>query len=269
MHSAIAVAATLCLAVAVGLVVSHYNNNTNHTSSAAGGNANLPSLPLTQPSGAGMHPISLDYPNLRLLHSDPHVFVVPHFFTKEECAILLRLGRENGELHRDATFEGEGAYRTSSSRVVYSREVPPSLPGKIEALLQGPRTRLEHMKVLRYRPGEYYKPHNDGEAGPLSHGGFENSARLATLFVYLNDVPGGGETRFTKIGVDVKPEAGMAVVHFPTSADFANDERTTHQSLPVKEGNEKFILVTWLWKDKRTVQWCWPGSTDPDCADAA
>ena len=207
-------------------------------------------------SGRGMHSILSSYPGVRLLHRDPDVFAVDDFFSVQECAILLSLGRESDKLRRDEVVGDADCadcdhYRTSSSRLVFSTQIPPETPAKIEKLLMASRTRLEHMKVLHYQQGEYYKPHTDGSTGGSSHSGFENSTRLATLFVYLNDVEQGGETAFPQLDLSIKPRAGMAVVHFPTSYDKVGDDRTEHTSLPVLKG-EKFLFVTWLWRDPRT-----------------
>ena len=204
----------------------------------------------------GMHSILSSYPGVRLLHRDPDVFAVDDFFSVQECAILLSLGRESDKLRRDEVVGDADCadcdhYRTSSSRLVFSTQIPPETPAKIEKLLMASRTRLEHMKVLHYQQGEYYKPHTDGSTGGSSHSGFENSTRLATLFVYLNDVEQGGETAFPQLDLSIKPRAGMAVVHFPTSYDKVGDDRTEHTSLPVLKG-EKFLFVTWLWRDPRT-----------------
>ena len=71
-----------------------------------------------------------------------------------------------------------------------------------------------------------------------------------TFFVYLNDVKEGGETKFTKLGVEVKPRKGMAVVHFPNTVGLEEDIRTEHEgSVAV---NTKWLLVTWVWKNYRS-----------------
>ena len=111
--------------------------------------------------------------------------------------------------------------------------------------------------VLRYDSGQFFKPHADvWQHGRWSSGGFTRSTRLATVFVYLNDVGSGGETRFTNVcnpaPLVIKPKKGMAVVHFPARKDeffdFRHDwPRTEHESAPAVD--EKWIFATWMWAD--------------------
>ena len=61
--------------------------------------------------------------------------------------------------------------------------------------------------------GQFFKPHCDGTNGALTSTGFVDSARLATVFVYLADVPNGGETKFTSLEpLSEVPAEGDAVV---------------------------------------------------------
>lgn len=54
--------------------------------------------------------------------------------------------------------------------------------------------------MIKYQPGEKYNPHMDphdnAESGP------QESKRVATVVVYLNDVGSGGETLFPREGRD-------------------------------------------------------------------
>ena len=50
---------------------------------------------------------------------------------------------------------------------------------------------------------QFYRRHHDSSDhknnAPTGH-------RILTFFLYLNDVEEGGETRFTTLGIDVKPK---------------------------------------------------------------
>ena len=74
--------------------------------------------------------------------------------------------------------------------------------------------------------------------------------RLVTVFVYLNEVERGGETRFTELGIELRPQKGTAVLHFPTTLGYEEDRRTEHEG--VLAIDEKWLLVTWVWKAFRT-----------------
>lgn len=105
--------------------------------------------------------------------------------------------------------------------------------------------------MLNYKTGQQFCAHTDGFQGPVSACGFEESNRVATVFTYLNDVANGGETVFSILDLKIKPKKGMAVVHFPSDLHLRKDERTLHEgSIAV---DEKWLLTTWLWSEKRSV----------------
>eukprot|EP00747_Dinoflagellata_sp_TGD_P030371 gnl/TRDRNA2_/TRDRNA2_134581_c2_seq1.p1 gnl/TRDRNA2_/TRDRNA2_134581_c2~~gnl/TRDRNA2_/TRDRNA2_134581_c2_seq1.p1 ORF type:complete len:134 (-),score=13.28 gnl/TRDRNA2_/TRDRNA2_134581_c2_seq1:277-678(-) len=118
---------------------------------------------------------------------------------------------------------------------------------------------MEHIQVLRYRKGEYYREHHDN-IEPQHHQ--PCGRRVATFFIYLNDVEEGGETRFSALGLKVKPRKGRAVLWWNVrvgglqkkknyklkGADVDKlrvDERLAHESIPVKKG-EKWAANVWL-----------------------
>lgn len=59
-----------------------------------------------------------------------------------------------------------------------------------------------------------------------------------TFYLYLNDVEAGGGTEFDKLGLEVKPKVGRAVL-WPSvlnEAPSRKDDRTMHAALPVEAG---------------------------------
>jgi len=46
----------------------------------------------------------------------------------------------------------------------------------------------------------------------------------------------------TKLGLEIKPVKGLAVVHFPMSLELVEDERTEHKGNAAVD--EKWILTT-------------------------
>ncbi|KAK3245647.1 hypothetical protein CYMTET_44797 [Cymbomonas tetramitiformis] len=200
------------------------------------------------------HAIALeDHPDLQVLGTKPDIFLLPDFFTEEECDRLVAMAKPNmipcltvnprtGAVEEDVT-------RTSTNANVPRRDVP-TLVSKLCALGRCDERQLETLQILRYKKGEFFASHSDGFQGPATANGFKNSARLVTIFVYLNDVDQGGETRFPQLGLDVRPRKGMAVVHFPTTHGFEEDDRTEHEGVAAVD--EKWLFVTWVWKDFRT-----------------
>ena len=55
--------------------------------------------------------------------------------------------------------------------------------------------------------------------------------RAFTLLIYLNDVPDGGETVFTKLNVSVAPRKGAAVLWSAAPREATNDARAAVDAL--------------------------------------
>ena len=70
---------------------------------------------------------------------------------------------------------------------------------------------MQQLEVVRYMPGQYFKPHCDSIDGLMSRAGYDDSTRLATLITYLNSVDEGGETFFSRLDLKVKPRQGTAL----------------------------------------------------------
>eukprot|EP00980_Cylindrotheca_fusiformis_P030461 scaffold24860_cov122-Cylindrotheca_fusiformis.AAC.2 len=216
------------------------DNNNSHKASDRGQDPSFYSFP------------TREIPDLQVLHENPDIFAVPDFLTESECDRLVAKAKPH-LIPCVTKNPNTGAVEQDPSRTSRNTNVPqvevPTIVTKLSKLTHCEPDQLEVLQVLHYAPGQYFEPHTDGFTGLISACGFENSARLVTVFVYLNDVQKGGATRFHQLGLDVKPQKGMAVVHFPTSLEFLEDARTEHQGMPAID--EKWLLVTWVWMHKR------------------
>ena len=96
----------------------------------------------------------------------------------------------------------------------------------------------EPLQVLRYRPGQEYKPHFDAVGGT-------DNQRILTMLVYLNRGYEGGETRFVRTGLSFKGEPGDALLFWNALPDGRADELAQHAGLPVT-GGEKLIASRWI-----------------------
>ena len=196
--------------------------------------------------------INLNYPGLKKLNSDPDIFIVDDFLTEEECNRLIEKARPHlipclaknevtGQVEQDPS-------RTSTNANIPRSEVP-TIVSKIQSLTGvDDVNRLEILQVLHYDDGQQFLPHTDGFDGPINACGFKDSGRLVTFFCYLNSVSNGGSTKFTTLNLDIQPRQGMAALHFPNTIGLEEDGRTEHQGIPPING-EKWLLVTWIWKD--------------------
>ena len=69
--------------------------------------------------------------------------------------------------------------------------------------------------------------------------------RYATTLVYLQDVPEGGETIFTELGITVRPKQGRLLLwNNMDRSDGTCDPTSFHKAAPVTKG-WKFILQRW------------------------
>ena len=98
----------------------------------------------------------------------------------------------------------------------------------------------EPLQVLRYAPGEQYRPHLDALPGVAAA-----QQRVLTFLVYLNEGYDGGETDFPRLGVRFRGRAGDALMFRNASADGRADERMIHAGLPVGRG-VKHLASRWI-----------------------
>jgi len=96
----------------------------------------------------------------------------------------------------------------------------------------------EAAQVLRYRPGQQYRPHLDFvRAAP--------NQRVLTALVWLNHDYHGGETAFPRAGLRLKPRKGDALVFRNALPGGEVDPLTEHAGLAVTRGT-KFLYSRWI-----------------------
>jgi hypothetical protein len=205
---------------------------------------------------SAFHSLQREYPGLEVLHSSPDVLMVESFLTDEECSRIIAKAKphlvpclvknaESGKVGVDPN-------RTSFNINVPKDEVP-TIVSKLTALTNCDERKLEILQVLQYTEGQHFTPHTNGFSSPISAAGFQHSGHLVKIFVYLNDVPEGGQTRLTELGLDIVPRKGIAVLHFPTSLGLKQDHRTK-KCEGVAAVDKKWLLVTCVWKIFHTDQ---------------
>mmetsp|Transcript_745 Transcript_745/g.2588 ORF Transcript_745/g.2588 Transcript_745/m.2588 type:complete len:309 (-) Transcript_745:38-964(-) len=107
---------------------------------------------------------------------------------------------------------------------------------------------IEATQILRYQPGQYYRPHTDyfdqGDTPNLNRGG----QRLITMLVWLTDVDEGGDTSFPLArpkAIHAQPAKGQAVLFYDVNEDGSPDPASTHGGEPPNPGSEKWVAVLW------------------------
>lgn len=117
---------------------------------------------------------------------------------------------------------------------------------RVAAISGTPVTHGEPLTVLRYRPGQQYRPHLDTIAGATNQ-------RVRTVLLYLNDAFRGGETHFPQLDLTVRPAGGDALVFDTILPDGAPDPRAVHAGLPVAAG-AKWLATRWI-REKPLDPW--------------
>lgn len=185
----------------------------------------------------------------------PRIFVVDNMITKEEANAIIEVARPHLERSRTggAPSKKEGSVsevRTSKGMFMVTQQqmalVAP-IAERVARVAGIPADRFESMQVLRYGPGQQYRPHPDYFDGELlesvrGRGG----NRVATIIMYLNDVGDGGETTFPMVNISVKPKTGGAVIFWSMNVDGTMEPRSLHSGRPVGEGREKWVSVYWM-----------------------
>ncbi|HSX57383.1 MAG TPA: 2OG-Fe(II) oxygenase [Sphingomonas sp.] len=181
----------------------------------------------------------------RPLCADPRVVHFPGFLTADECAHIATVGNDLLEPAR-VIDPATGRWmphpvRTSDNAAIGpAREdlVIRAINLRIAAASGTGVAQGEPLTVLRYRPGQEYRPHLDTIAGAANQ-------RIRTFIIYLNGGFRGGETNFPLLGLNVTPRGGDALMFDTLLPDGSPDMRARHAGLPVIEG-AKWLATRWI-----------------------
>lgn len=191
----------------------------------------------------------LAVPGGKQLSTDPKVSHFQHLFTAAECAYLMQASGNafepsmvydsNRRLVRDQI-------RTSDGATIHWLIEDPALVAlnrRIAAISGSAYENGEALALLRYSPGQEYRPHFDFVTGA-------SNRRLQTALVYLNDDYDGGETRFVRTGLTVKGGAGDVILFRNEGMDGGPNPLSEHAGLPVTRG-VKYLATRWI----REARW--------------
>ena len=195
------------------------------------------------PSG---DPVSI--PPAERLSDRPDVRLFRGAFTPFECEFLILLAEPTYERSL-VVMNGRDVpdpIRTSDgSTVHWLIEDPAShaINRRLAALTGTTVDRGEPLHILRYRPGQQYRPHVDWLPPP--------NRRIITVLVYLNDDYEGGETEFVKTGLRVRGRKGDALTFVSALPNGELDPLSEHAGLPVTSGT-KYLASRWIREARHT-----------------
>jgi prolyl 4-hydroxylase len=182
----------------------------------------------------------------KIISRDPYIALYPQLFSPAECRYLAVLGTP--WLEKAGMLDLTGKQRLDSQiRDAQSCAIPNLAEDLIvQAINRCIATATgtqpgwgEPLNILKYAPGQQYKPHHDGT-------GADNvSVREQTALIWLNDQFEGGGTDFPKIKVTVRGGVGDMLVFRNVRDNGEFDERMIHAGLPVTSGI-KWMASRWI-----------------------
>ncbi len=223
------------------------------------GHAPLPEVPgnagTPTPGAPGVLELGdlLSIPAITQRSNAPRVWTVDGLLSADECRLLI--AHSQPKLKRSRAVDPktglprEVELRTSSDAThdPLGEDLALRLvQARIAAAAGVPLAHAEQLTVLRYQPGEQYRPHRDYlPPGSRETDKPEAGNRRRTICVYLNAVEAGGATAFPQAALAIEPKAGRAVIFDNLHADGRPDPDSLHAGLPVEAG-EKWLATLWI-----------------------
>jgi prolyl 4-hydroxylase len=175
----------------------------------------------------------------------PRIAWVRDLFTPAECAFLVELAAPR---FRPAMVFHEGQQRfvrdpvrqsdAAGFPILFEWPFVHALNRRIAAATGTTVEQGEPLQILRYGPGQQYKPHLDALPGMRNQ-------RRWTALVYLNHDYEGGETAFVEAGHVLRGRAGDLLMFENTLPGGHPDPATRHAGLPVTTGI-KLLASRWI-----------------------
>lgn len=190
-----------------------------------------------------------------MLRKTPYIEVFPEFLTPDETDYLI--GMSVRHLNPSQVVDPvsgkymQDDYRSSSDMrfwptlqdlVVYS------ILERISLASGEPIQNQEMLGVLKYEPGQEYKPHGDYLTPDFSGKNPEvdrSGQRKKTFLVYLNDDFTGGETEFINIDFKTKGKKGDGLMFINVTHLNEPNTLTIHAGRPIIEGI-KWLSTMWI-----------------------
>ena len=190
------------------------------------------------------------------INTEPAIAVFDNVLDPGDCAYLVNLSRpflrHSDVIDPDSQQDGMRSDVRTSSGTFLPVEVVDIIARYIELkIVQAvgeDLARSEPMSILRYEPGEYYRPHYDYftpelnvSAGLMEDGG----QRVASAVTYLSVPAEGGGTSFPELDIAVPPALGATLWFRNCDTDGNPDPRSLHAGDTVTQG-EKWVVTKWF-----------------------
>jgi prolyl 4-hydroxylase len=189
-------------------------------------------------------------PEPEVLSTSPEVRGLTRLLTADECQYLRDIAEAGYEPSIVNTSSGgtmRDPIRTSDGSTLHwliEDPVVHAINRRLAAASGSDFVQGEAMQILRYRPGQEYRPH-------LDVGSNLDNPRGLTALVYLNHDYQGGETRFVETGLQVAGRKGDALVFRNVTQDGRPDPSSRHAGLPIRRG-VKYLASRWIRQQRWT-----------------
>jgi prolyl 4-hydroxylase len=179
------------------------------------------------------------------LAANPLIRMIRGFWSPAECDYVLR--RAEPELRPSMIIDqATGRSRPHPVRTSFSMNFGPAdedlvihaLNRRFAGLTATDPAAGEPLHVLRYTPGQEFRPHLDAIAGATNQ-------RQYTAIVYLNGEFEGGETEFPELGIRTVGRKGDCLLFRNCDEGGNPDPRARHAGLPVATG-AKWVASRWI-----------------------
>jgi hypothetical protein len=179
--------------------------------------------------------------------------VFADLLSAEECLYIQCLG--GPMLQPSRSVDNNGNWHLNQIRTSFDFQFLPEHEELTLKLLQLrmanaaglPLKHAEPLILLRYLPGQEYKPHRDylppSRFTPVDEGGA--GQRQRTVIVYLNEPDAGGETDFPLLGRRIMPRKGLVLRFDNLDAQSGLIDDSLHAGTPVIAG-AKWICTLWI-----------------------
>jgi prolyl 4-hydroxylase len=180
---------------------------------------------------------------------DTAMFKAPQFLMPRACRDLIALIDANNHPSTVADFNGDYAFRTSSTCDMDGKlPVVDTVRTSIAKLLGVPLENTEPLQGQVYDIGQEFKAHNDWfrpDSEDFNTYCSVGGQRTWTAMAYLNRVEAGGETLFPQLGLKVVPEPGTLLMWDNMRPDGKPNPRVIHHAKPVLAGR-KHVITLWF-----------------------
>jgi prolyl 4-hydroxylase len=183
-------------------------------------------------------------PSGERLAETPQATLFRRLISSEECGYLLATAAPSYQpstVYNSARQLVRDPMRTSDCSALHWLIEDPVIHAINRRLAAASGTVAEQGEagqILRYQPGQQYRPHFDFVRA-------SDNQRVLTALIYLNGDYEGGETRFVRTGLQVKGDTGDVLVFRNALPDRTVDPASEHAGLPVTRGT-KYLYSRWI-----------------------